>query len=266
MFSLLSKQALLKTFNRPEERLLFSKVLDQAGLSLQNHEAVFTDFLDPAKSAGFLNILKSIKDLNCYRFGGNEECERVRIGFCPFYTNIKNEDFPIKAIKITTKDKFSAPLSHRDYLGSILGLGIDRAKIGDIFIYDDFTVCYADSDMSEYIAVNLIKAGKVKVSAEVYNIYNIELPKKNIKEKYSTVSSLRIDAVISAAFNISRSEAQGLIAAEKVFLNWSVITNNSHTVNENDIISLRGYGRCNLIKINGETKKKRISVILGIYV
>lgn len=259
------KQVLLKGVNQPEEKLLLAKVLDQADFSLRKQEVVFTDFITPRMAGIVYQAIQKIYGLYYAMFGGNENCERRKIGFAPEYCEIENQDFPIRVLKITTNTKFSSPLSHRDYLGSILGMGIDRGKIGDIFVYDDKTLCYVSEEIAGYLAGNLEKIGKTKAKVENLAIEEIILPEEKIKEKYITVSSLRLDAVLSAAFPLSRGKAQEMIEAEKAFVNWQTVKSVSSPIKEQDIISLRGYGRVKLIEIKGKTKKDKIGMILHLY-
>lgn len=259
------KQALLKMTNQPEEKLLLAKVLDQADLSLQRHEKCFTDFIDPKKSELVFAMVQKIKDLNVSAFGGDELCERQMLGFSPDYVELTESEFPISAVKINFNKKFSSALGHRDYLGSILGLGITRDKLGDIRIYDDFTICYVHSEIADYISNNLDKVGRTKVSAEVLKVVSLELPKENIEQKHLTVSALRLDCILASAFHLSRGKAQDLIEGEKAFVNWTVQKNASHLLKEGDMLSLRGFGRAKMGEIKGKTKKDRIGIVIFKY-
>lgn len=263
---MLNKQELLKIANQPEERLLLAKVLDQAIFSLKKHENTFTDFCDPKNIEMIIKTVQGIAELNFFVFGGSEGCERRMIGFCPDYRNIDEIDFPIKAVKIISNTKFSKELSHRDFLGSVLGLGIDRSKVGDIFIFEDFTIVFVNEEIAAYISSNLERVGKAPVTTEVFDSRSIELPQGKTEEKTATVSSLRADALVGAAFNISRGKAQTLIDGEKVFVNWSSLLNGSKQLKEGDMISVRGLGRAKVSSIGGRTKKDRIVVTFLKYV
>jgi len=263
---MIDKQSILKNVNQPEERLLLAKVLDQAIFSLKKHENTFTSFCDPKKMNTILKSISGINELNFFVFGGNDDCERRRIGFCPNYREIKDEEFPISAIKIVGNTRFSKELTHRDFLGSILGLGIDRGKIGDIFMFESYAVAFVADEIAEYIKTNLERIGRAVVKTEIKSLSEVQLAEKLTVEKSTTVSSLRLDALVSAAFNMSRSKAQELISVEKVFVNWTVNANGSKLLAEEDLISVRGFGRAKLSKIVGRTKKDRISVIFLKYV
>jgi len=259
---MLNKQTLLEKINQPDDRLLIAKVLDRAGFSLKKHEDTFSDFCDPRKIAMIINVISKIKEVKYSVFGGFDECERQVIGFCPEYQELEEKDFPIRVVRIDVNTKFSKDLTHRDFLGSILGLGISREKIGDILIYEKHALVFMFSEISSYIVSNLERVGRSVVKVSAVDLSNVDLPKQKVEEKSVTISSLRIDALLGAVFNISRGKAQELVESEKVFINWSVANNVSKAVKEDDTISLRGFGRAKLVEIKGKTKKDRISVVV----
>lgn len=263
---MLDKQALLRNVNQPDERLLLAKVLDQADFSLKRHENTFTDFCDPSKMEMLIRIIGSMQGLNFTVFGGSDQCERRRIGFCPDYKEIAEVEFPIKAVRIFANMKFSKELTHRDFLGSVLGLGIDRGKVGDIFLFEEYTLIFACEEIAQYICTNLLRVGKTAVKTQLQGIEEVDMPAKNTEEKSVTVSSLRLDALVGAAFNMSRGKAADLIEGEKVFINWITASNTSKTVKEGDMLSVRGFGRAKLLEVRGKTKKDRISVIFLKYI
>lgn len=255
----------LKNIKNADERLLVSKVIDKAELCLKYYEPSFTDFIPPTNINTVLQIIKFIPDINYMVFGGIEECERRKIGFVPDYMELSEKSFPISAVKISV-NKFSSGLSHRDFLGSVLGLGIERGKIGDIIISENEAICFADEDIAQYIAVNLEKVGRQSVKAQLYSLDQLQMPEKNIQFKDVTVSSMRFDTVLAAGFNLARSKAKDFIEGEKAFVNWTNINDLSYQIKEGDIISLRGMGRFKVENIKGKTKKDRIALTIGKYV
>ena len=263
---MLNKQALLEKISQPDDRLLIAKVLDQAGFSLKKHENTFSDFCDPRKIEMTINTISGIKGIKYKVFGGFNDCERRVIGFCPDYRDIEEKDFPISVIRIDVNTKFSKELTHRDFLGSILGLGISREKIGDIFIYESYALIFAFNEISSYIVSNLTKVGHTSVKVISDDLASINLPVEKYEEKSVTISSLRVDAFLSAVFNISRGKAQDLVENEKVFVNWVSASSASKVVKEGDTISLRGFGRAKLMTVKGKTKKDRIGIIVLKYI
>ena len=211
-------------------------------------------------------LLKGIRDLKVKAFGGYDEAERVVFALYPDYFDDDDIFFPIDAVKITYNQKFASSLSHRDFLGSILGLGIERIKLGDILVYEGEAYCFADSSISSYICANLERAGRTKVSASITDLSLVKLPEKKIDVKNVTVSSLRADTVFGAVFGKSRSETQDLIRAERASVNWCTIRSVSDMIKEGDILSLKGSGRGILMEIGGTTKKGRIVITVGRYI
>lgn len=160
--------------------------------------------------------------------------------------------------------KFSDNLTHRDFLGSLTGLGIKRETLGDIIITDNKGYLFCLENIAPYIIDNLTKVRHTSVSCGICN----KLPENILPEptpKIIIVASLRADSVISAVYNISRSKSSALIDGEKVFINGRLTTNSSHPVKENDIVSVRSYGRFRFKEISGDTRKGRLRIICEIY-
>ena len=261
----MDRQALLKSVPEGEERLLFARALDQAVFAIRRKQPAFTDFMDRAKCARFQERLQGIRGLCMMCFGGGEDCERQQMGFS--IEPLTAEDFPITIIKIRRKNKKfgQADLSHRDYLGSLLGLGIDRGKVGDILVAQDAAVCFVAEELAPYITAVLEQVSKTAVVAEETEQPE-DIPMRQTEERRLTVASLRLDAVMSEAFRLARGKTQALIAAEKAQVNWNIVTNTSHLLKEGDLVSLRGFGRFRIKRIGGKTKKDRIGLEIESYV
>lgn len=262
VYSLQKEQWLKKV--QPQQRLLFAKVLDAAQSSMIYHKKTTTDFMDRGKSNIFFEEVKQIQYLQAMTFGGSSESERRMIAFAPDNMELTEKDFPIKALHITKNNKFGqANLSHRDYLGSILGLGIDRAKVGDIIVLEKETICYIHEDLAEYVQTALEFVSRTKVEVFVSDSFVVTLPEKVWKYHTVTVASLRLDAVASAAFRLSRTKVQQHIKKEIVQVNWNTVINPSLLLKEGDMVSIRGFGRAKLFEIGNVTKKDRIFVTIG---
>ncbi len=260
---MISRSILIKAASDDEERLLISKAADRAEKAIKTFTPEFTVFMDPYKAHAIYDLFRYEKDISMMLYGGCNDAERLKIGFFPEYTQPDVGLFPISAVGISYNSSFSRELTHRDFLGSVLGLGITREKIGDIMPEKGGAVMFADSDIAEYIAANLERVGRTKVRAEILEGFEPKpIPER---EKKLTAASLRLDAVLSAAFNISRSRTSELIKGEKAFINWKKETSVSHTVSEGDVITLRGHGRIRLDEVVKTTKKDRILLRLIIY-
>lgn len=255
----------MKSIPEGEERLLFARALDQALFAMKRRQPAFTDFMDRAKCARFAERMRGIRELQVTLFGGMEDCERQRMGFS--LEEIPLEAFPIKIIKIRRKSrKFGqADLGHRDYLGSILGLGIDRGKVGDILVSEEEAVCFVTEEIAPYITAMLEQVSKTAVIAEEAEGAEA-IPQRQTERKRLTVASLRLDAVAGEAFHLSRGKVQALIGAEKAQVNWNTVTNTSHQLKEGDMVSLRGFGRFRVREIGGKTKKDRTGLEIETYI
>ncbi len=255
-----NKQNLLKNINEPDEKLIFSKVFDRACYCIKNFEPAFTEFLDPYKISTILSLIGNGYDFNVQVFGGFRDAERQKIGFFPEFMLPGDYTFPISTIEITYNLQFSKKLTHRDFLGSLIGLGIVRGKIGDILLTDDKVYAFVDNDIADFINVNLERVGHTKVKTRVVSVDDIKLNDEVEVLKNITVSSLRLDTVLSGVFNVSRGKVSELIKGEKAFVNWSLCTSTSKVVSEGDVITLRGYGRMKVIEFMGKTKKDKFLI------
>ena len=150
-------------------------------------------------------------------------------------------------------------ISHRDYLGALLNLGIKREKIGDIIIHDNFCQVVVSEDICDFIIINLEKVSKNKVKVKEITVKDIIESEQNFKEISFTVSSLRLDSVIGGVYNLSRSESLKIIKGEKVHVDYEKIISPSKEIKTNSLISVRGHGRA-IIEIGDMTKKGRIKI------
>ncbi len=258
----MNRKDLLNSISDSDERLVLAKAIDRLELAKKTYTPEFTIFMDPYKAYSIRDMLLN-NECDILVYGGYDDSERVKIGFFPEFSNADINEFPIRAVEISYNLQFSRALSHRDFLGSLLGLGIKREKTGDIIIDDGRAVAFVDSDIADYIAVNLERVGHTKVRVKMLEHFN---PKpKEAQEKRLTVPSLRIDALLSSALNISRGKASDLIKGEKAFVNWKKVISVSHTVKENDVITLRGVGRVKINEIMGTTKKDRILINVSVF-
>lgn len=258
----MNKRDLIKNISDEEERLAAAKALDKLELAKKTYSPEFTSFMDPYKAYSIRDMLLN-NDCLIMVYGGYEECERVKLGFFPEFSNTNISEFPITPVEISYNAKFSRALSHRDFLGSILGLGITREKTGDIYIEEGRAVAFMDSDIADYVAVNLERVAHTKVRVKL--LESFKPPLKAAVEKRLTIASLRLDVLISGAFNISRGKASDLIKGEKAYVNWKKTVSVSCTVNENDVITLRGMGRVKINEIMGTTKKDRILINISVF-
>lgn len=248
-----------------EELMLQKRLLELSRLSYQRGIVTFSDFLNLNE----LNILHTIPKAELHTgyvtFGGYDYSERQMVAFLPDALCYDYE-YPISILKISPlQKKFSDVLSHRDYLGAILNLGIERSKMGDILVEGDSAILFIHKSLEGFVIEELrrIKHTSVIATAEDKKEFQYEPQTKEIK---GTVSSLRLDSLLALAFSSSRSKLVAYIEGGRVFVNGRLITSNGYQVKENDIISVRGLGRFRYRKTLSQTKKGRYYVTIELYV
>ena len=203
-------------------------------------------------------------EYNVMFFGGFDDAEKQIMGVFPQWTEPEQTEFPIICLKVV--GGYTRKLTHRDYLGTVMSLGIAPQKVGDIVVCDDFAYVLLHSDVAEYVADNLHKIGNQGVKVEL--IENLSVI--TIERKYKTIGAVcaapRLDAVVGAAANISRAQSAALINAGKVKLNHRITEKVSETIKEGDLLSIRGYGRFLVHSFDGETRKMRLHITLKQYI
>lgn len=222
---------------------------------------VYSDFLNAYEQSLLEEEIRFGYTLN----GGYDDAERKLACFG------KENDFgyspcpPIEIICISPlSEKFADDLNHRDFLGSLMGLGIKRETLGDILISKNKGYLICLDTIAQYIIDNLFKVRHTSVRCEICNEIPLEdLPQP--KEKMVIVSSLRLDVLISGVYDISRSKSATLIEGEKVFINGKLTKSNSINIENGSIISVRGYGRFRYTEVLGTTRKDRIRVLCEVY-
>ena len=247
-----------------EKSFLINRFKELANISFNKDIYTFTDFLNLNE----ISILKSIENelppVKMTLSGGNLYAERKIACFNPVDINYE-QDFPISVIKISPLSrKFTDKLTHRDYLGALLNLGLDRTKIGDIFVLDLDAYIYVIDDLASYIAENLTRVKHTNVKCVLCEKLTIDI-KPNLKEITGNVASVRLDSLISTAFGSSRNSIIPLISGAKVFVNGKLITSNGYELKPADIVSVRGKGRFIFNKILGTSKKGRYIVSISLF-
>lgn len=242
--------------NNKDERFLESRISELAEKCYTKGIYTYSDFLNLYEQNIFNTMITKLPPINFSLVGGNIYAERKLIVFQPeeiFY------DFypPISIIKIIPlNSKFSDNLSHRDFLGAVLNLGIDRVKLGDILVKDNIAYMYVMDSMADFIIDNLNRIKHTAVMCSIHPMEEIEITPE-FKEITGTISNIRLDAVISLAFGFSRSSIVTYISDGKVFINGKITTSNGSLLKEGDVISVRGLGRCIYKEHVSVTKKGR---------
>ena len=227
---------------------------------------LFTDFLDMSQLSTFYALERELAYAGTAVFGGTEGCERCMVRFGSPELLGYDETFPIDLLKISpVQKKFADALTHRDFLGSVIGLGIERTKLGDIMVRDNEGYIFVSSNISEYIIENLsyVKHTNVHV-ARCDEIPEALSPK--FSEESIIVSSNRLDAVIARVYNMSRDLAVRNISEGKVFVSGRQMTGNARSLKEGETVSVRGKGKFIFDGEGGHTRKDKVYVRIRRYV
>lgn len=245
-----------------EELLLKKRIAELKKRAEFAYKAEFTDFLTLSEIQTAKSVLGGA---NFLFYGGFADSERQMLCVAPDTTEITPELFPICGMRITPKNvKFAENITHRDVLGSVLGLGLDRSVIGDIYLKEKEAYLLCAERIAPFLSEHLVQVRHTAVSCRI-DLADTDEFKREFQTVTRTVAANRIDAVAAAAFGISRSSVVSAVTGGKVFINGRETTSPSVTAKEGDIISFRGYGKVRLKEIGGLTKKGRISITLERY-
>ena len=248
-----------------EEILLQKRLIELSKIAYARGIVTFSDFLNLNE----LNILhttpKNLFMSQYETYGGYDLSERQMVAFLPdalYY----DYQYPIQMIEIAPiNQKFSEDLSHRDYLGSVMNLGIERSKLGDIIVDNSRAILFSKEELADYIKENLTRIKHTTVQAKIIPDYEVSYEPK-YEELKGTVPSIRLDTILSIAYPLSRSKLTPLIESGRVFVNGKLITSNGYHLKEGDMISVRKMGRISYTGILSETKKGRYMVSVRKYI
>lgn len=247
-----------------EEKQFLKTVLEYHEKSVKQYRMLATSFYNKEWMEEVLHRYGILSTLTDYCFmGGYPYAERnvLVFGYDEAYM-----ESPIRVLKITVKTGIGKDLTHRDFLGALLGLGLKRETIGDIVLKSFGAYVMVTEELSDFISCHLMGIGRyqnIEVEEIPFNEMEIEAPK--FKECLTTVSSLRVDAIFAAAFNLSRGDVTKYLQNDKGKLN-GVSVKTSQLMKVGDVGTLRGYGKIRLAAVNGVTKKDRIHITVEKYI
>lgn len=251
----MDKSDFYKHFDDNIERDLVDKLYNKFVLALKGISLCTKEFY----TINIYNILKRIcteNGINCNFFGGFQYAERGIITF----NNADATDIPIKFIEITNSSKFST-LLHKDYLGTILSLGIERYKLGDLVVQGDVCFLAISPEIMEILFSELNKVKKAPVTIKELDNESL-LPNHNFEESVMTITSLRLDSIVSSLANISRAKAVIFVDGGNVSVNYSIIKEKSKTVEIGDVITIRKVGKFIVDGLIGFSKSGKSKVII----
>lgn len=260
----------MKDFNKyfdfiadDETRLAVKKIADKANLVSKNCISLSTDFYNQMIIDYSIPIINSC-DINYKLFPNYEHSERKSLILYPSFLDAIDEKDYITALRINNKSKFKE-LDHNNYLGSIMSLGIERSKIGDIYVHDNFADIICHSDLSDVILYGLEKVGSNKVEIEEISVADVAFKEPDHVLLTISATSMRLDNIVKAIINKSRDISADLIKSGDVKVNFVVEDKASSLLKKGDLLSIRRYGRFLIYNETGSTKSGKIKLEIKHY-
>ena len=254
-----------KIAQSPEDRVLLAKLWDKINAGLRRNIPANTCFLSPREQEMARFLFGDEPGLQF--FGGYEDAERKMLVYLPEYLEksaLYEDDSPMVCLRATYFEEDN--LSHRDFLGALMGAGIARETVGDICVGTGRCDFFVTAEIAPYILQNFLSAGRTRLHLDHIPLSDASIPEPEVKEIKDTVASLRLDSVVASGFRIGRSLAAQYINAGKAAIDGLPCEKTDKPVSEGMKISIRGLGKIKLAAVNGKTKKDRISVVIHRYV
>lgn len=267
----MDKQQLLKDYKRQEDKICLSQILDKIEFSKSREKLETTDFLDMYQVSLVENFFRKIKFENYKLYGGYNNCERkVAIIYPEKYDENmleKNYDKILKVVRVMLPEEERGKYTHRNYLGGIVKLGLNREKVGDILVSNEGADIITVQNFANILKEQLPSLTRFEKSdIEIEDIQNLKKIEVKIEEIKIIVPSLRLDNIVSDLARTSRSKAVQIIAQERVFINGQNETKPSKQLKLNDVVTIRGKGRFIIKEFAGNTRSGRTVLVIEKYV
>ena len=248
-----------------EDKVLLAKLWDKITAGMRKNIPANTCFLSPREQEMASYLFGCPEELHF--FGGYPDAERKMLVYLPDYLEeaaLYDGDCPCVCLRSTFYQGDSP--SHRDFLGALMGAGIGRETVGDICVGEGRCDFFVTAEIAPYLLQNFTSAGRTKLHLEQIPLTDACIPEPEVKEIKDTLASLRLDSVIASGFRIGRSLAAQYVTGGKAAMDGLPCEKPDKPVSEGVKISVRGLGKIQLVKVNGKTKKGRISVVIHRYV
>lgn len=254
-----------KIAHTAEDRMLLAKLWDKIDAGIRRNIPANTSFLSPREMEMCRYLFGEAEGL--VFFGGIEGTERNMLCYLPDYLDdgwFSGEDAPIVCLRATFYE--GDTLTHRDILGALMGAGISRESVGDIYVSKGSCDLFVTAQIAPYLMQQLTGAGRAKLRLTQIPLSEVRPPELQVKQIRDTLASLRLDSVISSGFQIGRSLAAQHITSGRAAIDGLPCEKPDRPVAQGMKISVRGLGKIELHSVNGQTKKGRISVVIHRYV
>lgn len=244
--------------------MLLAKVWDKIQAGQRRGIPANSCFLSPRELEMTRYLFGQAEGLST--FGGYADAERQMLVYLPEYMDpdcLMEEDSPVVCLRATY---YAADtLTHRDFLGALMGAGIGRETVGDICVGTGSCDFFVTAEIAPYILQNFSGAGRTKLHLQQVPLSDVKVPEPEVKQIRDTLASLRLDSVISSGFRVSRGVAAQYIAAGKVAIDGLPCEKPDKAIGQGAKVSVRGLGKICLKEVNGQTKKGRISILIHRY-
>lgn len=249
-----------------DTELLKKRFTELSNKSYNSGIFVFTDFLGLAEQSAFSEVKNQLRGISYTAFGGAPGAERVIIRFGSADELGYEIPFPISIIKAEPQSqKFADRLTHRDFLGALLNLGIERSTLGDIVIINNVGYIFALEGIADYIADNLLRVKHTDMHLEIVDtVPEGELYRTT--EKTVQANGERLDAIVAKVFGLSRDDSANLFKKRLVFASGRCIENTSYIPKESEVISVRGHGRFIYRGCSSLTRKGKMNIKIELYI
>lgn len=247
--------------NRVENREEIARILDKAEQAMKTWELVVSDFLSPPVLAEVKEIFANLTEIQIICWGGYPQAERQKVGIHREEIPGDHSQIPLALLNIAGNFLFDTA-THRDFLGAILGTGIVRDKVGDINVLGERGAqVIVSPEIADFLETSLVQVRSVPVKTRQVDFSELKVRPPKIKEMTTVEASLRLDAIASFGFGISRSKMVEAITNGDVRVNWKEVTQPSYNLQHDDLVSFRGKGRLKIGEIT-VTKKGRYRINL----
>ncbi|MCI1975262.1 MAG: RNA-binding protein [Limosilactobacillus sp.] len=253
----------IKQHFRLDEGPIIDQINDWIVQAADQYRPVLSPFLNPRQRYIAQTLVNGNDNVKMREFGGRQEAEMSRILFFPAYYQPQASDFEITCLEIDYPQKF-AELHHRQIMGTLLGEGLERTSFGDIITDGNRWQVIVTNQMARFISERINHVGKIKVKWKPLSFDELIVPIEDWEQLPTTVSSLRIDAIVAAGFNYSRNRAKQLLERGYVQINWEEMQRPDYLVGEHDMLSVRHAGRIRVDQVGSITKKNKQRITLSI--
>ena len=243
-----------------EERVLLGRLWDGLERCRSRNVPEVSGFLSPHEQALAGQLMQALGAVDGWTlWGGYEGAQRRQMHFLPDWCD-RPEAGAIRVLRCRFYETDHP--THRDFLGSLMGLGLTREKVGDILVSPQWADVLVGSSVADFLLQEWTQAGRVHLRVAEIGPEEIAVPEQPVKLVRDTVASLRLDSVLAAGFSIGRSAAAELIRSGKVEVNWMPCEKPDAPVQEDDVLTARGLGKCQVETVGGQSRKGRTGITM----